>query len=609
MITVSNLCKTYYSKNEEPVVAINQVNLSFADTGLVSIVGPSGCGKTTLLNILGGMDNASSGSVMYNGVDIETFSELDWDIYRSHNLGFVFQSCNLIDELSVQKNLELPLLLKSRDVITESNERVNSLAERFGMSELLSKKVKHLSGGQKQRVAILRAIVKNPRIVLADEPTGNLDRDNSRLVYELLKTISKSCLVVVVSHDRELSGEYSDRIIHLSYGEVIRDETKSAETGKINREAKETTKEITKEITKETKSASLPLSFCASFALESFKSRFIRFFIALSMMAISMTLILLFTICAFNNREGILTKYIREKNNNLYNVYLPVDTIYAGYLGNNSKQIKNGIELVELLDNGLGEEQIIFVNDYATVEYQDNLDEVVFLGTNTSSEILADYQLENNQVIVNRIYASSNNISEYNLPIMVKVDNVDVQIVGISDYEVGDKKQGVILGNKTLWLVLSQAYIEELKGIDIVGSGGANEIAESVVSFSSIDSLQGGIVVGHLPVNGNEVAVSENYILTRGRNAENILGQKFYTYNLREQKFGNSYYDIINLWDIVGEKMTVTGVVDGDYDYYFSENTYNAIVEKAGHYQGRVAFVCNKSQLKKTIFYSGKKWC
>ncbi len=572
-------------------MALNQISLSFADTGLVSIVGPSGCGKTTLLNILGGLDAASSGSVIYNGSNIEEFSDSDWDMYRSNDLGFVFQNYNLLEDLTVRKNLELPLLLDSSGT-DRSFERIDKLAEDFGMSDLLSKKAKHLSGGQKQRVAILRAIVKQPGIILADEPTGNLDRDNSRFVYRLLKEISRNCLVIVVSHDRELSEEYSDRIIELSYGEIMKD------TIKENEQREQETADGHER--KACRTAKLPFLFCASLVLDSFKARFVRFAIALFMMTITMTMILLCTVCVFNNRKGILSKYIKDRNTGIHEVYMPVGASYEGYLGNPNKIINNGDEFSELLNQCIGEEQVILVNDYAMAEYKDDMEEIMFLGADPTSELLCGHKLGDSQVIINGVYASKINISEQNLPVAAKIGNYDVRIVGIADFDIA-KRQSIFVGNKSLWMTIAQENISEIKGIDFVSAGGANEIAESMVTVGSIESLQGPLVAGRLPNSENEIAVSKRYIESWERRMEDVLGYAFYTYNLRDDKFGNSYYDTVNLWDIVGEKMVVTGVVDGECDYYFQDNTYRNIILKAGSYQGSLAFTGKSKQLNKMI--------
>ena len=228
MIELKRLNKTYFSKSGQNVVALNDINIKLDETGLVLINGESGCGKTTLLNILGGLDKKTSGEYIIDGKNIEGFKSLD--DFRNQIVGFVFQDFNLIDNLNVFDNINLALSLQDK----VNQKIVSEVLNKVGLQGYENRKINELSGGQKQRVAIARALVKNSQIILADEPTGNLDSETSKEIFDILKRISKEKLVVVVSHDKFLSNKYADRLIELNDGNIISD-TKYISDTKINK--------------------------------------------------------------------------------------------------------------------------------------------------------------------------------------------------------------------------------------------------------------------------------------------------------------------------------------------------------------------------------------
>ncbi len=221
MLKLKNITKNYVTA-DNTVTALRGVSLNFRRSEFVSVLGPSGCGKTTLLNIIGGLDRYTDGDIVINGRSTKDYKDKDWDSYRNHSVGFVFQSYNLIPHQSVLKNVELALTLSGikRD---ERRERAKAALEKVGLGDQLNKKPNQMSGGQMQRVAIARAIVNDPDIILADEPTGALDTETSLSVMEILKELSKTKLVIMVTHNPELATEYSTRIINLKDGEIIND--------------------------------------------------------------------------------------------------------------------------------------------------------------------------------------------------------------------------------------------------------------------------------------------------------------------------------------------------------------------------------------------------
>ncbi|MFI3260586.1 MAG: ABC transporter ATP-binding protein/permease [bacterium] len=211
-----------YEINDFKQTALNGVSLKFRENEFVSILGPSGSGKTTMLNIIGGLDTYSSGDLLINGVSTKKYKDVDWDTYRNHHVGFVFQSYNLITHQTVLANVELALTISGVDV-KERRKRAAEVLEKVGLKNHLNKKPNQLSGGQMQRVAIARALINNPDILLADEPTGALDTETSKQIMDLLKEIAAEKLVIMVTHNPELAEEYSTRIVKVLDGDILSD--------------------------------------------------------------------------------------------------------------------------------------------------------------------------------------------------------------------------------------------------------------------------------------------------------------------------------------------------------------------------------------------------
>ncbi|MBQ9901431.1 MAG: ATP-binding cassette domain-containing protein [Clostridia bacterium] len=221
MLKLTDIVKSY-SAGSNKVEALRGVSIAFRENEFVSILGPSGCGKTTMLNIIGGLDRYDSGDLSINDKSTKKFKDGDWDAYRNHSIGFVFQNYNLIPHQSVLSNVELALTLSGVSK-SERRKRATEVLQKVGLGDQLRKKPNQMSGGQMQRVAIARALVNNPEILLADEPTGALDSGTSVQIMELLKEIAKEKLVIMVTHNPDLAGEYSSRIVKLLDGRITDD--------------------------------------------------------------------------------------------------------------------------------------------------------------------------------------------------------------------------------------------------------------------------------------------------------------------------------------------------------------------------------------------------
>ena len=222
MLEAVNISKTYKPKRGVPVKALDRVSLKFPDRGMVFLLGKSGSGKSTLLNLLGGLDryDKDGGEIIINGVSSRNFTQQHFDSYRNTYLGFIFQEYNILDEFTVGANIGLALELQGKKA---TDAEINRILHEVDLDGYGARRPNELSGGQKQRVAIARALVKNPEIIMADEPTGALDSNTGKQVFDTLKRLSLDKLVIIVSHDREFSEKYADRIIELADGHVISD--------------------------------------------------------------------------------------------------------------------------------------------------------------------------------------------------------------------------------------------------------------------------------------------------------------------------------------------------------------------------------------------------
>ena len=345
MLKLKDIKKNYYVA-DMTVEALKGINLCFRKNEFVSILGPSGCGKTTLLNIIGGLDHYTSGDLFINGKSTKNFNDRDWDIYRNHRIGFIFQSYNLIPHQTILGNVELALTISGVSKSVRQAKAKHAL-DKVGLSNQYYKKPNQLSGGQCQRVAIARALVNDPEILLADEPTGALDTETSIQIMDLIQEIAKERLVIMVTHNPEIAYKYSTRIVKCLDGNVIEDsnpfseddEQKEIEKLKEieeNTSADEAIKKIKKEKSK--------MSFFTAFKLSSrnLQAKFKRTFMVA--LAGCIGIVGVSTVLAVSN--GV-QGYISDMENDMLSgnpVYittssLDYSSIMGGGLSNNSSSV------------------------------------------------------------------------------------------------------------------------------------------------------------------------------------------------------------------------------------------------------------------------------
>ena len=298
MIQLQNVSKTYISETKQEVHALKDVSFELGSRGMVFILGKSGSGKSTLLNLLGGLDKPSMGDVTVDGVSMRDFTSTDYEAYRNGYVGFIFQEYNLLEDFNVRENISLALHLMKGDDIEE--KVVEALHQVELDEEYLTRRVDEMSGGEKQRIAIARAIVKDSRVILADEPTGNLDSMTGESVWNILKNISQSKLVVVVSHDRDSAEQYADRIIEIADGCVVSDSGVQP--------AEETKTQFTPQ------KKSLSLKACLRLAFNSIKQRKIRSASVAVISILCILALLVVQICLTFSAEQTMARLIKNND-------------------------------------------------------------------------------------------------------------------------------------------------------------------------------------------------------------------------------------------------------------------------------------------------------
>lgn len=316
MIKIADLVKKYKTQNGIKVTAINHINLTLPKTGLIFILGKSGCGKSTLLNLLGGLDKPTSGDIIIEGQSSKKFSSRDFDSYRNAYVGFVFQDFNILDDLTVKENVAIAVRLQNRK-ITEND--IKDVLNKVELGNLIDRNPNELSGGQKQRVAIARALIKNPHVILADEPTGALDSETGKKVLETLKELSRERLIVVASHDTDSAIEYADRIIKLSDGSVIED------TSPLDAfDAKSENMSASK--------PHIPLSYAFQISRSNFRKKKLKFAFSILLTAVSFSMFGVFTSLTTSNNNETLARVLKRTDYSAVPVLKRI---------NNLKRIKN----------------------------------------------------------------------------------------------------------------------------------------------------------------------------------------------------------------------------------------------------------------------------
>ena len=484
MLKLSNIVKEYVT-GDTTVTALKGISLDFRKNEFVSVLGHSGCGKTTLLNIIGGLDHYTNGDLFINGISTKMYKDSDWDSYRNHSVGFVFQSYNLIPHQSVLSNVELALTLSGVSK-AERRKRAKDALEKVGLGDQVNKKPNQMSGGQMQRVAIARALVNNPDILLADEPTGALDTETSRQIMGLLKEIASQKLVIMVTHNPEIAEEYSTRVIKLIDGEVISDSDPYTEDATKKEEKQAIAKKTKKERKKAQKTRSMTFFTALSLSLNNLMTKKTR--TILTSFAGSIGIIGIALILALSNGIQIYIDQIQEETLSSYPLTINSrsedmsETILALMSANSEK---SDHELNAVYSSPVLNE---LINSMTNPKYTENnlKDFKVFLETDEEIKGL----------ITELDYS-------YDIPFNVFYKDAEGKVVKSDAMELMQESMGMSMGNMSSFASISPAYSQmEIYEEMLEGDGGA--------LISNMLLEQYDVIYGDWPKAYNEVVLIVN---------------------------------------------------------------------------------------------------
>lgn len=482
MLKLSNIIK-HYVTGDTTVAALSGVSVEFRKNEFVSILGHSGCGKTTLLNIIGGLDQYTDGDLIIDGTSTKKFTDADWDNYRNHSIGFVFQSYNLIPHQSVLSNVELALTLSGVSK-SERRRRATEALEKVGLADQINKKPNQMSGGQMQRVAIARALVNNPDILLADEPTGALDTETSKQIMEILKEISKDKLVIMVTHNPELAEEYSSRIIRLIDGSIISDSNPFE--GLSEPEAEKEDANTKKEKKKSQKKKSMSFVTALSLSLNNLLTKKTR--TILTSFAGSIGIIGIALILALSNGIQIYIDQIQEETLSSYPLTINArsedmtETIMALMSANSEK---SDHELNAVYSSPVLNE---LINSMTNPKYTENN--------------LKDFKvfLENDEEVKELITELD---YSYNVPFNVFYKDDEGKVIKSDAMELMQESIGMQIGNMSSFASMSPAYSQmEIYEEMLQGDGGK--------LISDMLTEQYDVIYGNWPKTYNEVVLIVN---------------------------------------------------------------------------------------------------
>lgn len=573
MIVIEGLYKTYDDKNE----VLKDINIQLPDKGLVAICGESGCGKSTLLNMISGMDMPTCGRVCIDGTYLDEIDREAWNTFRNEKLGFVFQDFNLLDDFSVRENISLPLKIIGMDE-KDIFEKIMEISDDFGITSLLDKKTNKLSGGEKQRVAVARAVLKNPNILLADEPTGNLDEKNSIMIFELLKIISHDRLVVIVTHDKIMAEKYADRIITLHYGKIDNDKTLNIiyDNNKIKKSVRINKNRI-------------PAKTMFSMAKTMLKKRKTRTAVTIVILAITLTFTLLFTCVSTCVKSKTIETYLQRNNVDFIELYQPIDEKYYGYAGDAVRNIYSGRQLIDSINECVDKKYVFYKKDIDIVcPDADFYTNIIGVETNIFDlyGISGEMPDDVNEIVIGKKLADILNISMNEIPCQVAIGEKKVVITGILNQipesgtdDAADYNEFAFCLKENMIDMLRE-YTKYCKGINYITINGLCESALSEVIIGDAGQCN-NLIAGEKADGKNEIIVSKEFLESFGMDYNNILGKSYSLTNLYNKKYGNVFFETINLYDFCGDTLTVVGISEDGPEISFASDVYSDIMDKS----------------------------
>jgi len=487
LLKLKNITKQYVT-GSSTVDALRGVSIEFRKSEFVSILGQSGCGKTTLLNIVGGLDRYTDGDLIINGKSTKTFKDSDWDSYRNHSIGFVFQSYNLIPHQTVLANVELALTLSGVSK-SERRRRAIEALEKVGLGDQIHKKPNQMSGGQMQRVAIARALVNDPEILLADEPTGALDTATSVQIMEILKEISKERLIIMVTHNPELADTYSTRIIKLLDGLVIDDSNPySTDTEKAEEIAPKKSKETKK--TKKEKSKKTSMSFFTALSLSFNNLRTKKGRTIMTSFAGSIGIIGIALILALSTGINAFIAQVQEDTLSTYPLTI-------------QKQTQDMSAMLSAMTSVSDTEDY---RDSGKIYVDDSLGTMMGAMSSTVENNLEAFKkhIEENYGSIENFVSDIQYTYDYELEVF--------NIVTVKDENGNDVKEARRVGMETLFEHMGEAFSGMSELMEMGGSMGSMgmDVFSEMINNQTILDQQYEVIAGNWPQEYNEVVLVVN---------------------------------------------------------------------------------------------------
>lgn len=609
MINLNNISKIY----DNGVKALDSVNLSFDKKELVFITGESGNGKSTLLNIIGCLDKATSGNLVINGRDISLLDGNDISNISASYFGFVFQEFYLDNNLSVIENIRMPLEKSHNDPVD-----LFRLAEDLGISDILERKPNELSGGQRQRVQIARALLKNPEVILADEPTGNLDERIKDEIYKIFQRISKDHLVIIVSHDLEAAKTYADRIIDLKDGKIVSDKEVTKSTYIVNNIkmkpsellnyiSENTNKEINLNITKiEEKTSHEELSLVDINDSKTISSKFVHIYtnrliknnkqtfifniIILSILLTFSMLLLFFT--SYDYKKSI-NKYLDK---NFYNYYVLYNNV--SYTNEFYEDFSNNLYAGKKMYNDLVSSDL----DVSPLIYS----EIQKSNSTVSTYIMYDNTLDTNSIEVSDYFAVKNNLKvndkisfnnkEYKISNIFETDYKNyIDIIYSTDSRLSNVKTNIY--HNINFVKLNYSNLKS----DSLNIPFSNFTQTSFKKYSNTYTTINSSKSINKELNDNEIIVSKSFANRYNLSNESI-GKTYQFIDIRNEKYNNYYDNYISLYDFYSNGFIVKDIVDdSNSDYFVSDNVFEKIIYEYDLYSRPSFYLVKNSENLKNI--------
>ena len=596
---------------DETIKALDGISYTFPKTGFFAIVGPSGSGKTTLINILCGLDKPTSGEVFFDGMNVLEQTEEWWDDYRNTKIGIVFQDFQLFEEKTAFENAAFVLSIQDIDVET-ADQQAKEMLNFVGLDPASNKKVIKLSGGQKQRVAIARTVAKNPDILLADEPTGNLDEENSRRIFKLLREASKHRLVLVVSHDKELCREYSDTILTLRNGRIVSEEVIERSVIKFNGKlCKDNTAQERPDDSREQMSTEtigflagesrvpkpLDMKLRYRLVLESFLRQKAKLVIAMLMLIIISTMICFIFLLSYSDDAKSVNRYVSRKN--IHTLPLKILLSEHEQMIGEKEYLTYGKSTLEYYSNVIKSGSIIPCNDklvsvrrvkewYSDLPKEELTDEHFMMKPvadvacyQVQQEDFSHMEIEGmlpageHELLMSSALFEKCGASMDELPYYCEIDSESYYVVGIVNKAYGMEMieeiqdhyldRNVISGMvNAIWVLENtspKAYPPtQVFGIDAISARGLYDYLNNAFYICPISCVETPLSIGRKPNAINEILLSEEYLEKHELHIEDLIDKEYRLKDLYSENYGKAFWDRPNITDFAGPSLKVVGL-------------------------------------------------